>query len=478
MKNVFLFIAVFFAVNSVWAQWEPAVRLTDDPGSSMTSGFTSSHTIAASGDSIHIVWYDDRSGENEIYYKRSTDGGLTWGEDVRLTSRDSVSVNPSIAVSGSVVHVAWTDYLGSSVTGEIYYKRSTDGGNTWSEDTQLSDNPGYYTWAPCMAVSGSTIHLVYYTFLSGSGEIFYLRSPDSGLTWEPVNQLTNDQSISAWPSISAIGPVLHVAWYDRRDGNDEIYYKRSTDAGITWGPDIRLTNYPLSSAFPCIGASESDVHIVWEESRDGNSQIYYKRSTDGGISWGEDTRLTNTSGASYYNNIAVSGLGLFVVWADERDGNWEIYYKCSLDGGNSWEQDVRLTNDQSESNIPYIATSDPQVHVIWYDNREINFEIFYKRDPTGVIQVGFDDDLASNSDLLFRVYPNPASSIIYVQIDEPLTGQSFLTIRDILGETVLQEQIQSQESIVYVSNMENGIYLVEVITNEGKVYSRKLIIQK
>ena len=77
-----------------------------------------------SGSAVHIVWQDSRDGNEEIYYKRSTDGGLNWGSDLRLTTNISGSWNPSVSVSGPVVHVVWNDYrIGS----EIWYKRDPTG---------------------------------------------------------------------------------------------------------------------------------------------------------------------------------------------------------------------------------------------------------------------------------------------------------------------------------------------------------------
>lgn len=481
MKKIILLFTALVAANLTQAQWEPDVRLTNDPGSSMTSIPTSLHTIAVSGDSVHIVWYDDRSGEKEIFYKRSIDRGLTWGEDIRLTNRDSVSVHPSIAVAGSVVHVAWTDYLGSSITGEIYYKRSTDGGNTWGEDTRLSDNPGYYTWAPCMAVSGSTIHLVYYTYLTGSGEIFYLRSTDSGLTWEPVVQLTNAPALSNWPSICAVGTVLHVAWYDRRDGNSEIYYKKSTNAGITWGNDKRLTFDNSISSDPCLGASESGVHVVWADERDGNSEIYYKRSTDGGVSWSADIRLTNTYSASRYNNLAVSGSGLFVVWADESDGNWKIYYKRSIDGGVNWEDNTRLTNAFAESNFPFVAVSDSTLHVIWTESRDGNEEIYYKRNPSGNIIVGVENELPVNSSQVVSIYPNPASTILNITFNSPSNEMISLQLMDMSGKILRTTNFHSAVGVnqytIALDDFSNGLHFIELTMGSNRIF-HKVIIQK
>jgi hypothetical protein len=97
MKKVFLLAAVLFGANSVRSQWEPDVRLTNDPGASYTS-YNNAWNIATSGDTVHAVWYDDRSGHNEIFYKRSLDAGISWSSDTQLTNNTNESQEPSIAV--------------------------------------------------------------------------------------------------------------------------------------------------------------------------------------------------------------------------------------------------------------------------------------------------------------------------------------------------------------------------------------------
>jgi hypothetical protein len=220
--------------------------------------------------------------------------------------------------------------------------------------------------------------------------ILLLLAVTSSLTaqWEPDVRLTNNTAIShtsnnnAW-CIAASGSVVHVVWTDYRDGNYEIYYKRSTDGGVSWGTDTRLTINTAISYFPSVAVSGSVVHVVWMDDRNGNDEIYYKRSTDGGISWGTDTRLTNNTALSEGPSVASSGSVVHVVWQDERDGNREIYYKRSTDGGISWGTDTRLTNNTAISWSPSVAVSGSVVHVVWSDTRDGNWEIYYKRDPTG-----------------------------------------------------------------------------------------------
>jgi hypothetical protein len=129
--------------------------------------------------------------------------------------------------------------------------------------------------------------------------------------------------------------MVHVVWGDSRWFQDEIYYKRSTDAGTTWSADIRLTDDPYSSIRPSVAVSDSFAHVVFYDTRDapaGACEVYYLVSTDRGVTWSRDTRLTNASGPSLYCFIAVLDTTLHVVWTDSRDLNQEIYYKRNPSG--------------------------------------------------------------------------------------------------------------------------------------------------
>ena len=89
-------------------------------------------------------------------------------------------------------------------------------------------------------------------------------------------------NFASYPSISASDSNVHVVWNDLRDGWDlEVYYKYSLDGGLNWQPDIRLTNDTNISEYASVTVSNSVVHIVWADYRDGNPEIYYKRDPNG-----------------------------------------------------------------------------------------------------------------------------------------------------------------------------------------------------
>jgi hypothetical protein len=481
MNKLFLSALLVIVSISSRAQWEPDVRLTNNPSSSFTS-INNQWCIGAKGDTLHGVWTDLRDGNTEIYYKRSVDRGLTWGADTRLTNNPANSNHPCISVSGSIIHIAWCDYRDGNY--EIYYKRSTDRGTSWGADTRLTNSNGS-SFNPSIAVTGFVVNIVWYDFRNGNWEIYYTRSTDGGLNWVPDTRLTNDPANSYNACIAVSGSIVNVVWGDYRDGvNGEIYYKQSSDGCVNWGQDIRLTNDPDSSRRPCVATYDSVVHVVWHDNRDGNSEIYYKRSIDGGITWGTDTRLTNDPADSWDPSIAVFGSTVHVVWFDNRDGNFEIYYKKSEDEGLNWGTDARLTNADGDSEYPSIAFSDSVVHVIWTDLRDGNEEIYYKRDPTGGFPEGIGNDSKASFGQEISIWPNPASNIIHIKYNncsnQPIgqtSDRATLTIRNILGKELLIKQIQYGESVIKVSNLQNSFYFVSV-KNNNQVISTKLMIAK
>jgi hypothetical protein len=480
MKKSFLIALILITAQLSRAQWEPDVRLTYDTNYSATC-WSTQHAIAACGDTLHIVWWDNRNGNDEVYYKRSIDGGLSWEPDMRLTTQTDNVYCPSIVASGSVVQVVWQVFFeaGPPWYIELFYIRSEDGGNTWGEVTQLTYNFGE-TYMPCLAVSDSVTHLVYDDYHLNWGEIMYKRSTDMGLTWEPDVRLTVDPAWSVTPSVCAVDSMVHVAWRDERDNDKlEIYYKRSMDWGITWGEDRRLSFDSLVSTRPSIAASGSNVYLVWEDYRDQNAEIYFMKSTDNGLTWGENFRLTSDPSESLFPNLAVSENHLFVSWEDSRDGNHEIYYKTSMDGGDTWGADTRLTEDAAGSSRPFIVASGPQLNVIWYDFRDGNYEIYYKRDPTGNTGVGIEDQPVKSSNGRISVYPNPASRQLTVgQLDNWKIGQLAvrLSIVDLYGREIKESQdISSFPYTIDISGLMNGLYFLRVMGEEGITGSAKFL---
>jgi len=284
-------------------------------------------------------------------------------------------------------------------------------------------------------------------------------------------RLTNATGYSWNPSISVSGSSIHVVLYDLRDVFEEIYYKRSTDGGTTWGPDTRLTYDPAVSEYPSVSVSGLSIHVVWYDWRDGILEIYYKRSTDGGTTWGPDTRLTYANTDSRFPSVSASDKFVHIVWQTTQGGGLNIFYKRSTDGGINWEPDIRLTNNTIyEIRFPSVSASDSSVHVVWYDSRDANYEIYYKRNArgnTGVEEEKYQTSKIKLQSSNFKTTPNPFSSFTKIYGFE----KEKFVVYDLTGKIV---GIYNGERIG--DDLPAGIYFIKSFKNDSK-YMRILKVR-
>ncbi len=457
------------------AQWQPDFRLTNSTGFSLNSSIVSNENY------LHVVWQDTRDGgNNEIYYKRSSNDGVSWESDVRLTNNLGTSQLPSIAVSGTYVYVVWEDNFDGNP--EIYFKRSTDNGGSWGGNIRLTNDVDVSSSAKVSA-SGSHVQLIWRDVSNGFFEIFHKHSNDWGATWSNDTILTSHTSgIPGNISLSTIGSNVHIAWSDSRDGNNEIYYKRSTNSGETWETDIRLTVDASISEVPSITCSSSSVHIAWLDLRDGNNEIYYKRSTDAGITWSVDLRLTMGPLWSQNPYIVLSGTIVHLVW-QYGSSNFEIFYKRSTNNGVSWGDSTQLSNSLSVARNTAISVSSLSTHVLWTDTRHgsTNHEIYYKRNPTGnTLGTITQDSETAKTFSLSQNYPNPFNPSTKISWQSPADGWQTLKVYDVLGNevvTLVNGYILtgSYEVEFNAPQLASGIYFYKLETGDF-VKTKKMIL--
>jgi hypothetical protein len=387
-------------------------------------------TIAASGAYVYIIWSDERDGNREIYFKKSTDNGINWTPDIRLTSNAASSHSPSISSVGAFIHIVWVDERDGN--SEIYYKKSTDNGNTWSADIRITDNP-FQSSSPSLVLKDASIHLAWDDSRIGGNtlNIFYKRSLDNGINWSSDIQLTNTTP-SAHPSITVANSDIYIAWRQGTDWTSEIYIIHSENFGVSWGTSLQLTNQPSLSWYPVISSTNSNVHVLWFDDRPPAAEIYYKRSSDWGASWGIDSQFTQNGLAGLRYDIVASGSLIHTVFSNSK-----IYYRRNL---SSNYVGINYINEQIPDNY----------------------------------------SLSQN-------YPNPFNPQTKIKFDVPanVKGQTSsvkLVIYDLLGRevtTLVNEELKpgTYEADWDGSNFSSGVYFYKIISGDF-VETKKMVLMK
>lgn len=86
----------------------------------------------------------------------------------------------------------------------------------------------------------------------------------------------------------------------------------------------------------------------------------------------------------------------------------------------------------------------------------------------------------NKSDLVVKVYPNPSSNVLNVQLESDQTYIKQLTVLNVLGQQVLQSLPQSKQSVkeqISLDQLASGSYIIRIETDKG-IVSRKFDLIK
>src|SRR6516162_9002044 len=211
------------------------------------SGWADNNPSSPHFGNLYVSWNDFNVGGGALFVRVSTDDGVTWTPHQITTGSPFIR---DVQITGDLVtgdvYIAGMNEGGGGSTGprSNLIFRSTDGGSTWTNTftsstfTGPSDNTlcttnsyfatmftGYWRhmgWGE-PAVLNNVVHYVYAQHGTGSdaGDIYYIRSTDSGVTFSaPLKLNTDSGTAKQWQPNLSVSPsgTLFATWYDTRNG--------------------------------------------------------------------------------------------------------------------------------------------------------------------------------------------------------------------------------------------------------------------
>jgi phospholipase C len=337
----------------------------------------------AADDNGHVYQLTTRSGADPacgrcpttfIALRRSTDGGKTWLPDEYLCRcrGGKNQYDPVVQVDDKGrVFVNWLEAYEPGVM----FSRSDDFGATWTAPRAIARPSVSWSNKPWFAISADGEDV--YEYLDGEprGAPYAVVSHDAGDTWGTPVPLPYQKSPGpsyywpVWTSGAAVLPdgtalsAQSMYRHDYHQGRVMIYVYRSTDGGKTFtrlslgsaprGPICPKGSGCTTGYFASQTAMASDAqgnaYVLYNAgSRSyGPGRVYFRRSTDGGLTWSVREQLSNAPRGTIHTfpMLVAKGDGTIgAAWMDDRTGKWNTWYRQSDDGGRTWAAGQRLSD--------------------------------------------------------------------------------------------------------------------------------------
>jgi aldose sugar dehydrogenase len=233
-----------------------------------------------------VVWQDNSTGNNEIYF-HSDDGGSKFSSKKNLSNSTGDSQFPQIESIANRTRVVWQD--NSTGNNEIYLRDSTDGGNSFGLTINLSNSTGDSQFPQIESIANRT-RVVWQDNSTGNNEIYVLVN-DGAIKFRSKKNLSNSTGDSQFPQIESIANRTLVVWQDNSTGNNEIYLRKSSTEGSKFSSKKNLSNSTGDSQFPQIESIANRTLVVWLDNSTGNNELYIRESTDGGNKFGKPEKI-------------------------------------------------------------------------------------------------------------------------------------------------------------------------------------------
>ena len=292
---------------------------------------------------LFIALHGNGNNPSGTYLVTSQDRGRSFTSPRRVLGPERymvrMAIDRSVGTNGRI-HLVWLQAgedppLGglAAAANPIMSAHSDDGGRTFSAPVQVSDPARPRVVAPALALGPDhVIHVLYYDLRDDARDYQGLEGP----RWDGPWSVVLATSVDGGQSFSSV----------------------AVDEGVV-PPERVMLIYTMPP--PTLAVDDKGrLFAAWHDARNGDWDVFLRRSVDLGRTWGEPRRLNDDNRGNgrdqYMPRLAAAPNGrLDAIFYDRRNdpGNVrnDVYLTSTADGGATFTKNVRITTESSSSQI-------------------------------------------------------------------------------------------------------------------------------
>lgn len=264
------------------------------------------------------------------------------------------------------IYLTSANYIGNTANDLKFYK-FTESSRTWETKTDILTNSVYaLNVRPIIDQNNGDIYAAYiYGVIGSDTDIYYKKSDDGGTSWtaqsEKINTTIDDYRTIGTNFMNYSGDILYAVWY-----NDDT----NAISGSSMAKDIVTSPLPNASQIditildatdennpsPAMVFTDADTGYVFYVDASTND-VSYSKTSDGGETWGTAVTM-GTTPAVNWANVSVwydqwtpgdtTGTKIHIAAVDDTTGTEDVYYNYLDTNGDSigasgWQTVINTT---------------------------------------------------------------------------------------------------------------------------------------
>lgn len=348
-----------------------------------------------------VAWHDTRDGDSDIYFRLIGSDGQPLGPEHRVTDNASLAYEADIQAAGNNLAIAWYERTGGDYEA-FAASYNAHGSEAWRRP--LSP-PGKNGRIPMIRTRFGNVYAAWLE--DTAGEFWEIRGGWWDTNGNPIGEVHTLAAAgeTTWNINGRIAPdgsvwiVYDTNVYTRAE---ELYLVRVDTEGAPLGDPVRLTDDDgVASRYPDIAFTRNLAALAWFDRKDGNDEIYVYTGRIEPLARLVPTsyfsvdqtavRITDTPGNSIGAYLEWNDLRLGVAWSDNTAGQHDVFYQSFDPAGDPVESLRRITDNATESLIPSIQVWEDGFAMAWneykpapdgrHESPDARSEVFFARVP-------------------------------------------------------------------------------------------------